>query len=861
MALSIGARLGPYEIVSPLGAGGMGEVFRARDTRLGRDVAIKVLPEDIAQDAARRQRFEHEARAAGSLSHPNLLTVFDVGAQDGTYYVVTELVDGESLRGVMKHGPLSARRIVEIGAQIAEGLAVAHAAGVVHRDVKPENVMLGRDGRVRILDFGIAKSRGPVSRVGEASETATSITDPGTVVGTTGYMSPEQVRGEEVDGRSDLFSLGIVLYELAAGKKPFEKPTSVETMTAILREDVERFPENLGAPLESVVRRCLEKNAGRRFQSAADLAFSLRSSTSGSTAISAMPQPAGPRWRWSRLAVAAVAVVVGIASFIAGRRTSPEKLPDWSIRPLTAYPGREFQPALSPDGSQVAFNWDGDPGKQPGIYVRLVDSEPPLRVSTGNGTAPCWSPDGKRIAFLRRNQIVVVPALGGPERTLAEFPAGNVPLGYNISWSPDGNWIAASTEAGLSAVRLQTGEIRQWVRSGNDIAWAAFSPNGKQIAFMKGASFSRFLYVLNLSSDGNPTGEPRRISSREFNPAGLVWSGDGKSLIVSAGQGSRFFLWRVDTTSGIAHTLPIDNGSAQQPAVSYSSGRLAYARIETDTNIWRAEAQGSHFSTAEPFIHSTSIESDIQFCPDGKRIVFRSERTGESAIWRSERDGSNQIPITRVEGARVGSPRCSPDGRWVVFDGYHEGNSDLYVVNAEGGEAKRLTKTPWDEFRPVFTMDGKWVVFGTTRSDGGELWKIPAAGGEPVQITHDGGHEAFPSGDGKFLYYTKSRGEKGIWRMPVEGGAPVRVAEYGEVGHWAVAGANLYWGEAPRDQPGQISVFNPETRKTSALISLAAGVNAFGFGTSLAVSSDEKTILFTRTDRRDSDLMLVENFR
>jgi Tol biopolymer transport system component len=862
MPLPVETHLGPYEILAAVGAGGMGEVYRARDTRLGRVVAIKVLSDDVSADPARRQRFEHEARTAGSLNHPNLLTVFDVGSENGASYLVTEFVEGESLRALINRGPVSARRIAEMGAQIAAGLAAAHAADIIHRDLKPDNIMLDRDGRIRILDFGLAKIRSRAAARTDANETDTTpLTDPGTVMGTVVYMSPEQVRGAEVDPRSDIFSLGIVLYELAAGKRPFLKPTSVETMTAILREDIETFPENLGA-LEAIVRRCLEKDPARRFQSAADLAFSLHNRSSGSVAVPALPQPAIPRSRWKLLAAAATLAALAAGAFFAGRSTAPEKLPPWTVRPLTAYPGREIDPALSPDGSQIAFVWSADSAGQAGIYVRLVDSEPPLRVSAGAGTKPCWSPDGKRIAFLRGNEILVVPALGGPERRIAEFPAGNRPNNFNLSWSPDGNWIAASTQRGLSAVRVQTGEIRDWLPS-PDIRYLAFSPDGKQIAFEKGPRFSQFLYTLAVAG-GSPSGEARRISPREFYSGGLVWKADGKSLIVSAALGSRFYLWSVDAGTGAARPLPIESSAAYYPAISHSSGRLAYARVELDSNIWRSDLAGSGFSDPRPFIHSTAVESDIQFCPDGKHIVFDSLRTGETAIWRSDADGSDQIPIARLDETRVGSPRCSPDGRWVVFDGYHDGNSDLYLVSAEGGEPKRLTKTPWDEFRPVFSADGKWILFGSRRNDKDELWKMPAAGGEPVQVTHGGAYEAFPSPDGKVIYFTRTSSGlgKGLWSIPVEGGAPVQVADFGVTSLWSVAGANLYWAAVPRaGQPGHISVLNPATGESRKLIALSPEFPVSSGGTSLTVSPDEKSVLFVRYDREDADLMLVENFR
>src|SRR5260370_1031358 len=315
--LAAGSRIGPYEIASLLGSGGMGEVYRAHDARLGRTVALKVLPPDVAGDPGRRQRFEHEARAASALNHPNIISVFDIGTQDGLVYIVSELIEGETLRDQLKHGALPQSRVLEIAGQVAEALAAAHAGTIVHRDLKPENIMLTRDGRAKVLAFGLAKQ---VTRRTPGSDETESFTRtmPGAVLGTAGYMSPEQVRGEAVDARSDIFSFGLVLYECLAGRPPFERPTSVELMTAILREDPPELPETAAPALRQIVGHCLEKEPDRRFPSARDLGLALRSVNlsapscrpSGQMAVVVERQR---KWLWLPVTVCPAVLLVALA--------------------------------------------------------------------------------------------------------------------------------------------------------------------------------------------------------------------------------------------------------------------------------------------------------------------------------------------------------------------------------------------------------------------------------------------------------------------------------------------------------------------------------------------------------------------
>jgi serine/threonine protein kinase len=340
MPLSSGDKLGPYEIVAPLGAGGMGEVYRARDTRLGRDVALKILPPDVANDPMRRQRFELEARAVAALNHPNIVAVYDVG--DG--YIVSELVDGEPLRG----GELPVRKIIGIAVQIASGLAAAHDAGIVHRDLKPDNILLTRDGRPKILDFGLAKLQPNAAAAN--GETVTARTEAGVVMGTPGYMSPEQVRGLATDHRSDIFSVGVILYELLAGKRAFQGDTSVETMTAILKQDLPELPETVPAGVRQIVAHCLEKEAARRFQSAHDLGFALSQNTAGSGSAKTVVVERRWNWRWPAAAIACAALGLGTGWFL---RTAPAPA-SWS-RVKLGGPEVAFAPRLSPDGRTMAM--------------------------------------------------------------------------------------------------------------------------------------------------------------------------------------------------------------------------------------------------------------------------------------------------------------------------------------------------------------------------------------------------------------------------------------------------------------------------------------------------------------------------
>jgi len=389
MALTSGTKLGPYEIIAPLGAGGMGEVYRARDSRLGRDVAIKILPSSFSRDPDRLRRFEQEARAAGALNHPNILAVYDVGMHDGAPYLVTELLEGATLRDRLSGGALPPRKAVDCAVQIAKGLAAAHDKGIVHRDLKPENIFVCRDGRTKILDFGLAKLISPEPGDATASNLEPdNQTEAGVVMGTAGYMSPEQLRGQKADQRSDIFSFGAVLYETLSGQRAFEGQSSADRASAILKEEPPELltaARNIPVGLDRIVRHCLEKDPEQRFQSARDLAFHLESSSSisdsGAAAAVTLPKKTLTGALRGLLAVLVLAAVAAGAWWLRGR-TAPGPKTVKFLR-LTDYVGLEESPSFSPDGKAVAFVSDSTETRQ--IWIRLLAGGPPLQITNGPG--------------------------------------------------------------------------------------------------------------------------------------------------------------------------------------------------------------------------------------------------------------------------------------------------------------------------------------------------------------------------------------------------------------------------------------------------------------------------------------------
>jgi serine/threonine protein kinase/sugar lactone lactonase YvrE len=783
-----GNSIGPYQLLERLGAGGMGEVWSALDTRLDRKVALKFASSHFSD------RFAREARSIAALNHPGICTLYDVGPD----YLVMELIGGRTLdQTIPKHG-LRVGEALRYSVEIADALAAAHAHGIVHRDLKPSNVMITLKGRVKVLDFGLAKLAVSGSLASSAGhDTATALASPstgqGAIVGTVAYMSPEQAQGLPIDARSDIFSFGVLLYEMLTGAKAFTGDTTVATLAAVVNQEPRAARELADLPpeLDRLVGRCLRKDPSRRIQTMADLHAALvdlkEESDSGklSAASARVATPAGSsprtRWLWPSIAAAAV-MAAGAAWWFTPDRTPPVPSSATIVR-LTNDAGRQLDPALSPDGNQLAYSWDG--GKGGGdfdIYVKLIGQSESLRLTTDPGPDryPVWSPDGKRIAFRRGDAVYTMSALGGSERKIGSgFPTRAATIGAGqMSWSPDGKWLAIPAETGVFALPSEGGAARAATVSPAALERQdapAFSPDGRTLAFFGcGAStVSCRIFLQPLGAGGAPDGPPRRLFDKPFRVGGgMAWSRDGQRVIFfgSPHQGGNGFLWQVpaDGTEPPARLEP--NVPATMSGVSIAGDRLAFTLGLGGSQVWQVTDGGSR----EPLIRSAVWDLNASFSPDGRRVVWASNRAGDGDhIFAANADGSEVAQLTGAEVIFAANPSWSTDGKWVVFQNQREdGNFDIVVMDAAGGPLRRLT-TGHTNTVPIVSRDGTRVWFVSNRTGRHEIWRVPFSGGEEVQVSFEGRRAPQESPDGRTLYCLDSEGT--LYARDIASGSETRV--------------------------------------------------------------------------------------
>jgi eukaryotic-like serine/threonine-protein kinase len=892
MRLQPGTRLGTYEIQQQIGSGGMGEVYRARDTNLQRDVAIKILAELPGSDPDRFSRFTREARTLASLNHPNITTVYDMSEQDGLHYIAMEYVQGRTLDEVIRHARLPIPQVLKYGTQIADALARAHHAGIVHRDVKPANVMITGDDLVKVLDFGLAKLTGREDADPLGTSVTAMDTRDGRIVGTVAYMSPEQAHGQPVDPRSDIFSFGAMLYEMVSGRRPFETPSRdpVGTLAAMLHTEPPPLGDEVPEALRTLIARCLRKDAERRPQSMKDVKNALEELRDDSEPgrVHARVAP----WRrvrlgvgrtWLALAGLSLLAAAGVAGLLLAGKSSP---PPASI-PLTTYPGFEREPTFSPDGRQIAFVWDGERQDNRDIYVQVIGSGRPLRLTTDAAAdfSPAWSPDGRWIAFLRklaapRAAIIMIPALGGPERRLADVLEPNWWMaGPYLAWTPDSRSLvivdrAEQTQShGLYLLTIDTGERRVLTvpptatLSDSD---PAFSPDGRSLAFAR-AHGSSDIFVLPLTPSYTPAGDAQRLTFAESwagSPSWVLtpaWPFGTRRELVYASWG-RLGLWKVNASGGGAERLPYGSEEGSHPAFSPVARRLAYTRSTSVAVLARLDTVTG---TVTQLLGSSRLDVNAEISPDGQRVVFQSTRSGPYEIWTSNRDGSDAVQVTAMDAPMTGGPSWSPDGSSIIFDSSKEGQFDVYVVNAQGGQPRRVTNHPGNDLAGVFSRDGRWIYFGSNRSGDWQIWKVPASGGEAVQLTRGGGFISRESLDGKWLYYLQGpAATTELRRVPVDGGNEVTVIEAVLRRAFALAPEGVYFfAEAG---PGRSRLeMDTDTQSSAALLCYLD----FGTGTvtpiqpvgkatfGLTRSPDGREIIFSSILQEGSDLVLVENFR
>jgi Tol biopolymer transport system component len=879
MSLSAGTKLGPYEVLSALGSGGMGEVYKARDSRLNRLVALKILLPDRVANSERRQRFVQEAQLASSLQHPHIVVIYEIGSAGGVDFISMELVRGRTLESLIPRAGMRLGEALKFAVQVADALTAAHAAGVVHRDLKPGNIMVTEEGQVKVLDFGLAKLMETVP-AGELDETHTQVpsvkTEEGTVLGSAPYMSPEQVEGKNVDARSDIFSFGAILYEMLTGKRAFYGESRMSTLAAVLQADPKPLSgqmHDMPREIERLVLRCLRKDLNTRAQHMADLRIGLaellEDSQSGSLDAPALAvrKPAKSRW-WIP-----AGAVLAIGALAAAWWLRPAEQPaSFEPLPLTTYPGSESAPSFSPDGSQVAFHWSGEKDQQNDIYVKLIGGGPPLRLTTdpGNHVFPAWSPDGKSIAYLGshpdgRFGVFLIPVLGGPERLLLESPS----MTLYPRWSPDGKWIAASpsgqltsSDVSISLISAESGERIDLAKLNPALAGSrepAFSPDGRWLAYSTtpGGSNTASLWVIELTPDGKPHGSARQITFSKLGATYPVWTADGREIVFQEGTSN--------SSGAISRVKPDGKGKVRRiPGLGYTSGpiaisrngRMAFSRGGIDNDIWRYDLKGGGPPTK--WIASTAFDSSAEYSPDGRRIVFSSNRSGSRELWVCDGEGGNPAQITHFGGPIAGTPHWSPDGRQIAFDARPDGNADIFVVNSEGGGLRRLTQTPGEDARPDWSPDGKFIYFSSNRSGPEEIWRMPSAGGDAVQVTRHGGFAARASRDGQWLFYVPLQPYSPVWRIHPDGSEDGQVFSPRTYGIAMTVTANAFYGSTVTGPPISFSVqaLRFAEGKPSQVLPLD-----FSPGMGLSLSPDERYLLLTKPDLKGTDLMLVEGFR
>jgi serine/threonine protein kinase len=889
MSLTLGSKLGSYQVLSLLGAGGMGEVYRARDTRLGRVVAIKVLPAERMADENRRRRFVQEARGASALSHPNIVTIYEIESADGIDFIVMEYVPGKTLDAVIPRQGMKLSEVLRIAIPIADALARAHAAGIVHRDLKPANVMVGSDGTVKVLDFGLAKLVAQEEAGSPDHETVTEESDagrlsrPGMVAGTAGYMSPEQASGKNVDARSDVFSFGALLYEMVTGRRAFTGNSTAETLAALLRGQptapTELAPE-VPRDLEKVILRCLQKEPDRRFHHMADVKVELqevKEESDSQSAAAQAPARRGRRW-WLAAAFAGALLLAAVAVWLRWRPREIEPAPP-ALVSLSSTHGSERHPTFSPDGSQIAFAWDGEKGDNWDIYLKMIGSSEIRRLTTDPAVdvSPSWSPDGRQIAFVRssgyfsryvgmlqgRGTIHLVSPVGGSDRKLSDFPVRS-----RLSWSPDGRWLAAgrwgsATEtdpgaAGIYLVPVLGGEPRPMtsVKAPALHRDPALSPDGHHLAYASCAwdGIACHIDVVELGTNYVPAGPPRRLTRQAGWIIGLAWTRDCNSLIYGDLTTGR--LWRAWIVGDRPpERIEFAGLGATEPATAASTDRLAFVHNRNSFAIYRFEVGHPPEALAA---HVGHLEHGApHFSPDGRRITF-SQRGGEGFdIWLAAADGSNPMQLTHGPGIYKGTPRWSPDGQRIAFDCQAEdGKWDIWTIDADGGAPRRVTVNQGNAQIPSWSRDSRWIYFRSDRAGGGDVWRIPATGGSEERVTHGGGSLAHESADGKTLFLTRALADGPLLALPLAGGRERKVLECVPPWGFAVGAGGIYHLGCAADARGvPLYLLDPATGRDRLLGKLDKPFLG------VTVSPDGKTILYTKWESRVSELMMIENFR
>jgi len=836
MNLTSGAKLGPYEIVSLLGAGGMGEVYRARDSRLRREVAIKVLPQALSADADRLHRFEQEALATAALNHPNILAVFDIGTSEGSPYVVSELLEGETLRERLRSGSIATRKALDYALQIAHGLAAAHEKGIVHRDLKPENLFVTKDGRVKILDFGLAKltQADPGSSSRTSLPTATQGTEAGVVMGTAGYMSPEQVRGMVLDPRSDIFSFGAILYEMLSGKRAFHGETPADTMSSILKEDPPELSEtnrNVSPALERIVHHCLEKNPESRFHSASDIAFDLEhlSGLSGSTArVAAAGTSFVPARRRLLIGLAAglgIACAVYGLGWMTGK--SSARAPQAEYQQITFRTGSIGNARFTPDGSIVySASWEGGDNQ---LYMSRTDDPGARELGIKDAELLSISKSGEMAIRLKNQQyggyarsgtLARVPLSGGTPREVldnvgdADFAANGESMAV-VRYVPENNhW------------RLEYPAGKVLLDGINWISHPRISPDGKWIAFAdhENPHGDDEGSLAVIGADGKE-GE-RKLSSGWTSLQGILWSPAGDEI------------WFTSTNTGSANNPRAVTLSGKLRTMTNVPGGmwledLRNGKVLAVANHTRLDIRGKGPGAKEERDLGWFGWSELRdISGDGRRILFEEEGDGGGpnyTVFLRDTDGS---PPARIGEGIAGA--ISPDGKWVITEPAKGG--PLSLVPTGAGESRQLTHDAVSYGAVHFFPDGRRLLAsGIEAGHGGRDYVIDLSTGDSKPVTPEGVSGMHMSPDGRSVAVRGPDGKRGIWQLEGGGFHPIPGLESNYVVFdWTADGGSVYVvPNQPTAKSAKVSRVNIQTGKMEPWKTFGeetgAGVSAVGW--------------------------------
>jgi eukaryotic-like serine/threonine-protein kinase len=888
-ALHPGSRIGPYQIVVTLGAGGMGEVYQARDPRLDRDIAIKVLNDEASGMADRRARFEREARAAAALNHPNIVAVYDFGLDSGRFYIASELVEGESLRSRIRRGQISVRELYRVAVQLADGMAAAHAAGITHRDLKPENVMLTRDGRVKILDFGLARQAGSARSpaVAAPDSTVTFDTQPGTVLGTVAYMSPEQVRGLAVDHRSDQFSFGAILYEMATGARPFASETTVQTMSAILTEEPRPIDSKIPTPLRWTIARCLEKDASARYESTRDLYHELRGQQEHLSDVftSAEPPPAAggaPRSWWPTAAIGAVAVSLALAAGAVW----------WAFHRAPGFDHYRFTPmevswanpgdaVWSPDGK--AFAYDAEVAGVRQVFLRYLNSRTPVQLThaSGDTLAVGWSPDSKRVIISGKNPqgkkpedaFFSMPVFGGdPELLLTS----DIIQGFT---SPDGKVLAmtavddgklivkTSSPVGAPPQRYSPApfETKTWI----NLPLIRIAPDARRILLFIDGPPGRVVWELPWPAGQSvPRQVPLRLPLYGGTPA-FTWLPNSRSIIISLQDrydDEHQHLWIADLDSGKRRQITSGTTTEGAPSLSPDGKKLLFRQARGDYGFVSVSLENA---AAERVFSSELAAGMPAWALHKEKLAYVTHRNGPPEIWMRG-EGADQplvTPATFPAGATTWfmDPALSPDADRLIYTRIEpNGHEFNWISSVAGGPPVRLTNDSSAlEVSGGWSPDGKSFTYLIYRNNEFDVMTIKTTGeATPVLLRANVGSLPEWSPDGHWIKFLDHEGGGG-WTLISSDGKTVRALGLTDAIEMTFSKDSSHLYGIRREQGrGQLFSFDLATKQRKDIGEIAQDFMPRSFvnpGIRLSLSPDGKSILYP-TERTSGSLWMLEGF-